>query len=165
MKQSKNRIAIPIWNDYVSNVFDFANQLFLVDVEDNKGTNHRQIPFVQQAMQQRTHQLVELNVDVLICGTISRSLATMLMASHIEVIPFVTGLVDEVLAAYLNKQLDQAKFLQPGCNLRTRRHFCRQYRCKHRWRRAGTRKGRAPELQGEGQHHRDTARPNTGFTD
>ena len=125
MKKSKNRIAIPTWSDYVSNVFDFANQLLLVDVEDEKDMNHTQVPFVQQVIPQRASQLVELNVDVLICGTISRSLATMLMASHIEVIPFVTGPVDEVLSAYLNKQLDQAKFLQPGCNLRTRRHFCR----------------------------------------
>ena len=147
MKKSNNRIAIPIWNDCVSNVVDFANQLLLIDVEDNKDTSHTQIPFVQQVIQRQANQLVEFNVDVLICGTISRSLATVLMATNIEVIPFVTGPVDEVLAAYFNKQLDQAKFLQPGCNLRTRKHFCSEHRCGHRWRGGRMKKRQSSEFR------------------
>ena len=135
MKKSQTRIAIPIWNDYVSNVLDFANQLLLIDIEDNRDANHIQLPLMPRAMSQRASQLIELSVDVLICGTISRSLAIMLMASHIEVIPFVTGPTNEVLDAYLNKQLDQAKFLQPGCSLRTRKYFCQEYECNHRRRR------------------------------
>lgn len=162
-KKPMYRIAIPTWNDYVSNVFDFAHQLLLVEVDDNKDTSHRQIPFVQQVMQRGASQLVELNVDVLICGTISRSLATMLMASHIELIPFVTGSVAEVLDAYLNKQLDQAKFLQPGCNLRARKHFCREYKCDHRCRRARMKKERSSGIHEEGHHH--ISRPSTEFTD
>ena len=47
MKKSKNRIAIPIWNNCVSNVVDFANQLLLIDVEDNRDTSRTQVPFVQ----------------------------------------------------------------------------------------------------------------------
>jgi len=161
MNKSQTRIAIPIWNDYVSNVLDFANQLLLVDVEDNRDMQHTQLPLMPRVVSQRARQLVELDVDVLICGTISRSLGILLLTSHIEVIPFVTGPVNEVLDAYLNKQLDQAKFLQPGCNLRTRRHFCQEYECHHRRRRARARKGRASELQGEEPHHRHSSRPDT----
>ena len=152
MKKSSQRIAIPIWNDCVSNVVDFAHQLMLIDVKDHKDTSHTKIPFLPQLVQQQVKQLLELNVDVLICGTISRPLATMLMATQIEVIPFVTGPADEVLAAYLTGQLDQSKFLQPGCNVRTRRHFCREYSYGHRWRGARRRRGCSSEFR-KGWHH------------
>ena len=148
MTKSHKRIAIPVWNDCVSNVVDFAHQLLLIEVEDSKDTKHTRIPFGWQATQQQVKQLAELKIDVLICGTLSRSLASMLMATRMEVIPFVTGPVDEVLNAYLNGYLDQSEFLQPGCNLRTRRHFCREYAHGHRWRGAGRRKERPPECRG-----------------
>lgn len=150
MKKSNRRIAIAVWDDCVSNVLDFAHQLLLIDVAENKGTNRTRIPFAWQATQQQVMQWAELNVDVLICGTLSRSLASMLMATRMEVIPFVTGPVDEVLSAYLNGHLDQSKFLQPGCNLRMRRRICREYGHGHRWRGARRRKKPPPECRGGG---------------
>ena len=127
------KIAIPIWNGCVSSVLDFAHQLLVVDAEDKKETSRSQIQLNQQAIQQRASRLVELNVNVLICGGISWPLASMLMASNIEVIPFVTGTVDEVLNAYFNNQLTEPQFLQPGCEPGARKGFGRRQRgC--RWR-------------------------------
>ena len=122
------KIAIPIWNGCVSSVFDFAHQLLVGDAEDKKETSRSQIQLDQQAIQQRVSRLVELNVNVLICGGISWPLASMLMASNIEVIPFVTGTVDEVLNAYFNNQLTEPQFLQPGCEPGARKGFGRRRR-------------------------------------
>ena len=47
------RIAIPIWNGFVSNVFDFAGELVVVDAKDRKETGRSHIQLGQQAMQQR----------------------------------------------------------------------------------------------------------------
>ena len=137
------KIAISIWNGFVSNVFDFADQLLVVDVEDQGEVGRSEFQLKQQAIQQRTSQLTKLNVDVLICGGISQSLASMLTASNIEVIPFVTGPVDEVLNAYFNNQLGEPQFLQPGCQVGARKRFCRQRqrRCRHKHRGSQPRNG------------------------
>lgn len=127
MQSSKMKIAIPMWNGCVSSVFDFAHQLLVVDVKDRKEINRSQIQLEQQAIQQRASRLAEMKIDVLICGTISWSLASMLMASNIEVIPFVTGTVDKVLNAYFDNQLAEPQFLQPGCESGARKRFCRRY--------------------------------------
>lgn len=137
------KIAIPIWNGVVSNVFDFADQLLVVDVEDKVEVGRSEFQLGQQVIQQRSNLLTKLNIDVLICGGISQSLASMLEASNIEVIPFVSGPVDEVLNAYFNNQLGEPQFLQPGSQVGARKRFCRQRqrRCRHKHRGSRSRNG------------------------
>jgi len=119
------KIAIPVWNGLVSSVFDFAHQLLVVDVEGRTERGRSEISLGQESMPQRIAKLVDSSVDVLICGAISRPLASMLMASNIEVIPFVSGPVDEVLNAYFDGRLSEPRFLQPGCWPGARKRFCR----------------------------------------
>lgn len=119
------KIAIPVWNGFVSSVFDFAHQLLLVDVEGQTERSRSQIQLGQESAPQRVARLVDLGVDTLICGAISRPLASMLMASNIELIPFVSGPVDEVLNTYINGRLAEPRFLQPGCLPGARKRFCR----------------------------------------
>lgn len=38
------KIAIPIYNSNISNVFDFAHRLLLVEIENNKEVNRSEIP-------------------------------------------------------------------------------------------------------------------------
>jgi len=142
------RIAIPIWNGFVSNVFDFAGELVVVDAKDRKETGRSHIQLGQQAMQQRAGELVRHHVDVLVCGGISGPLAVMLRASNIEVIPFVTGPVEEVLIAYFNDQLTRPQFLQPGCEIGDRERFCRRRAGHPRRCRYGPSRNRPPERQG-----------------
>ena len=123
MQRSKMKIAIPIWNGFVSNVFDFAHQLLVVDAEDKKEISRSQVQLGQQLPQQKVSQLVGLGVDVLICGTISQPIFSMVTSSNIEVIPFVTGPVDQVLEAYFESRLTEPQFLQPGCESGTRKRF------------------------------------------
>ena len=109
------KIAIPVWNDCVSNVFDFAHRLLLVDIENAKVVNRSEVTLKGQSFPQRAGNLKNLGVDVLICGAISRALVTMITASEIEVLAFVTGRVDDVLEAYLTSQLVKPQFSMPGC--------------------------------------------------
>jgi predicted Fe-Mo cluster-binding NifX family protein len=82
-----------------------------------------------QPMQQRVQELLRLGVHVLICGAISQPLASMLAASNIEVIPFVSGTLDQVLDAYFSGRVSEPQFLQPGCRPGARRRFrCAQGR-------------------------------------
>jgi len=95
------KIAIPIYNDSVSNVFDFATRLLLVDIENGKEANRSEVALESQSLSQRTGQIKNLEIDVLVCGAISRVLANMVTTSGIQVLPYVTGQVDDVLQAYL----------------------------------------------------------------
>lgn len=109
------KIAIPIYNESVSNVFDFATRLLLVNIENDKETNRSEVALESQFSPQRVSQLKTLEVDVLVCGAISRVLANMVVTSGIQVLPYVTGEVNDILQAYLTGQLVKSEFSMPGC--------------------------------------------------
>lgn len=127
------KLAIPVYNSSVSNVFDFANRLLLVDIESGKEINRSEVTLENRSLPQRAGQLKSLCVDVLVCGAISRLLANMLIASGIEVVPCITGDADNVLQAYMTGQLLRPEFSMPGCWPGARRGFGHRRRgC--RWR-------------------------------
>ena len=127
------KIAIPIWNGFVSSVFDFAHRLLLVDIENAKVVNQSEVDLKAESLPQRAGSLKNLGVDVLICGAISRALADMIAASGVQVLPFVTGRVAEVLQAYITGQLVQPQFALPGFWPGARKGF-RGWRQRQRWR-------------------------------
>jgi predicted Fe-Mo cluster-binding NifX family protein len=120
------KIAIPIYNSNVSNVFDFAHRLLLVEIENGKEATRSEVALESQLLPQRVGQLKSLDVDILVCGAISRVLAKMVTASGIQLLPYVTGRVDDVLGAYLAGQLVQPQFAMPGCWPGARKGFGRR---------------------------------------
>ena len=120
------KIAIPIYKDSISNVFDFAHRLLLVDIENGREADRSEVALESQLLPQRTGQLKDLGIDVLICGAISRTLANMVITSGIHVLPYVTGSIDDVLQAYLTGQLVKPEFSMPGCWPGARKGFGRR---------------------------------------
>jgi predicted Fe-Mo cluster-binding NifX family protein len=116
------RLAIPVWNDRVSPVFDAASRLVLVDVEDGAERARREEALPESFLAQRAKRLAELGVTVLICGAISRPLAALLEASGINVLAWTAGPVNDVLQAYLAGGLPDARWMMPGCGGRGQRH-------------------------------------------
>ena len=129
------KIAIPIYNDSISNVFDFAHKLLLVEIENCREVGRSEVALQVQSLPERAGSLKPLGVDVLLCGAISRALANMVTASGIEVLPYVTGPVDDVLQAYLTGRLIQPRFIMPGCWPGARKGFgrCRRGDRGYRW--------------------------------
>jgi predicted Fe-Mo cluster-binding NifX family protein len=125
-------LAIAVWNERVSPVFDAARQLVLVDVENGMQQACREEIIQESFLTQRAHRLTDLGVNVLICGAISRPLATLLSASGITVIPWKAGAVDDVLAAYLKGCLRDPCWLMPGCGVRRQRHRAPRGWCRRR---------------------------------
>ena len=122
------KLAIPIWNDRVSSAFDFAHRLLLVDIERGRETSRSEVPFSPESDPEKVNSLKSLGVEVLICGAISRSLASQVRSSGIKILPYVVGQVDEVLKAYLTGRLIHPKFALPGSWPGARRGFCRRRR-------------------------------------
>lgn len=128
------KVAIPVWAGQVSTVFDFTHSLLLVELHSGKEASRSEIPLDESPSLSRAGILSRLGVNVLICGAISRSLATVVAGYGIEIIPFVTGMVDEVLDAYLTGRLADARFFLPGypVSSTTRRKRRRRLRAGHR---------------------------------
>jgi len=118
------RVGIPVFNDRISPVFDTARRLLLVDIEQGQEIGRSEAALVRTSMPLRASRVKELQVDVLLCGAISRPLAQMISALGVTLVPFLAGEVDRALAAYLDGQLPSPQFLMPGCcgkRLRCRR--------------------------------------------
>ncbi len=117
------KVAIPVCSDSVATTTDFARELVVADCQTSSVVRRRRIELEESLPGHRAKQLVQLRVDILICGAISRLLAKLIVDSGIQIIPFVSGPVDSVLEAFLNHKLAQACFLLPGCTVEDRERF------------------------------------------
>ena len=112
---SKTRLAIPIWSGRVCTVFDFSQRLLVVDFEGNKELERKEYALENLPSMIRASRLLRLNVQVLICGAVSSSLAGLVSNYGIRIIPFICGDIDEVLNAYITGSLADPRFRLPGC--------------------------------------------------
>jgi predicted Fe-Mo cluster-binding NifX family protein len=126
MKRLTTRIAIALWQLRISPVFDTTGNLLLLDVNNGREVYRTEHSLHGLSIQKRVDKLVELDVDVLICGAISRPLADMVRASGIRIIPWMKGNVNDVLTWYLTGTPVEPRFLMPG--RRHRRHRFRGQR-------------------------------------
>jgi len=72
--QRSMKVAIPVWQDRVSPVFDVAGRLLLVDVANRQeiGRNAQTLGEIMPHV--RIRRMVEMGVDTLICAGISQPL-------------------------------------------------------------------------------------------
>ena len=111
---SVRKIAIPIWENGISTVFDFTSKLLIVQLQGNQELSRAEIDISAEVPISRARHLMQLGVSVLICGAISQPLAALIGSMGIQIIPYVSGPVDKVLSAYLSGQLINSRFLFPG---------------------------------------------------
>lgn len=109
------RIAIPIWNDHVSPVFDSAERLLVVEVDHDQKTACRSTILLEPNQARRAAQLSRLGIDQLLCGAVSRALEDLLNSSGVRVHGRIRGEVEDVLQAFLTDGLDDHRFCLPGC--------------------------------------------------
>jgi len=114
------RVAVAVWNNRISPVFDVAQRLLVCDLEGGRVISRREEDVSGLTPQERTARLGASGAQALICGAISRPMAAMVTATGVRLIPFVAGEVDEVLAAFSAGRLRGPAYLMPGCH-------------RHRW--------------------------------
>jgi predicted Fe-Mo cluster-binding NifX family protein len=108
------RIALTIWEDKVSPLLDTANKLLIIDSETQKKVSRFEALVLERDISRRCHFIRDLNIDVLICGGVSRQLSEMLMALEIKVVSGISGPAEDVLDAYLKGKLLDSTFFMPG---------------------------------------------------
>jgi predicted Fe-Mo cluster-binding NifX family protein len=127
------KIALSIFKDSISTVFDSADQLLILDEDEATGKKRTIIKLSTADAAVRATQLKEKGVEVLICGAISRPLKSSISSAGIVVYPFVRGLLEDVIAAYQNGRITSEVFAMPGC----RRRECAGRRRRNRSRQGG----------------------------
>jgi predicted Fe-Mo cluster-binding NifX family protein len=110
------KIALSVWKEYISTVFDTADQLLILEFNGTEDRKRTMVKMNAADVAGRASQISEKQIDILICGAISRPLEAALKSLGIQVHAFVRGPVEEVLAAYQNGGLDQEIFALPGCH-------------------------------------------------
>ncbi|MCK5241226.1 NifB/NifX family molybdenum-iron cluster-binding protein [bacterium] len=115
------KLAISIWENRLAPVFDVSRRFLIIDIECNQELNRYETTIPETSLIGKAGSIIELKVEVLICGAISRLYEEMLLASGIQVVPRICGQVEEVLQAFITGKLDEKRFLMPGCCGRRRR--------------------------------------------
>ena len=107
------KVAITVWQDRISPVFDSSQWLQVHDINGDHVDVHREhiggrSPF------EKVERLKELGVDILLCGAVTRALHISLISAGMDVYPFVCGSADAVLKDLLKNRKIDRRFAMPG---------------------------------------------------
>lgn len=114
------KIAIPVSGGRVSTVFDVADEIILVEGEPGDTHRRRRARLSVNDRSRKAVELVNLGVEVLICGAVSKPLENMIDLAGIKLISFVRGNVEDILKAYYQGCLEDPCYALPGCRHRRR---------------------------------------------
>ena len=117
------KVAITIWRQRLSPVFESSNQLMVVDCHQGRIIKQSKYSFAAYSQLAKVEALNKLKVDLLICGAISSTYYNVLTASGIKVISFISGAWEEILNACLQKKSSLNGYKMPGCANKHRRRF------------------------------------------
>ncbi len=109
------KVALTIWGNRISPVFDSARKLLIAEVKDNKVLSRHYELFNSEEVSGLAELLTGLGINVLICGAISKRFSDIIETSEIKLCPFITGHVDVVLKSYAENENISPDFFMPGC--------------------------------------------------
>lgn len=107
--------AIPVWNRRISPVFDTAERVLIARLEGGRIEDRTEALLIDLTPLEKIRLLKSSHVDLVICGGLSRLYSRLLLAERIEVIPWMSGDVEEILQAYCEGVLEPGDFRMPGC--------------------------------------------------
>lgn len=109
------RVAVTVWEDRISPVFDASRHLLIAKIENGQITHQSNLIFDPRSPAKLTNTLGRLDVPVLTCGAISQVPANTITAGGITLVPFIAGKVNRVLRAHAKGQSLASAFAMPGC--------------------------------------------------
>ena len=110
------KVAVTIWEDRISPVFDASRRLLIVDIKNSRIGDRSLLVFDPEQPSSLAKTLVNLGVKVLICGAVSQLPATIINAAGITLVAFIAGEVERVLDAFARGESLEPTFLMPGCH-------------------------------------------------
>ena len=113
------KIALTVWGNRISPVFDSAQTLLVAQIKNDKVIKKSYERFDSDSAG-FPDDFKKMGISVLICGAISEKSANIMAVSGIKLIPFVTGNAAQVLDLYLSNKPVSSAYFMPG----TKRQGC-----------------------------------------
>ncbi len=110
------KVAVTVWEDRISPVFDASRRLLIAEIENARITDRSYVLFDSELPSSLAKSLAKLDVPVLICGAVSQVPANVISAGGITLIPFIAGEVERVLEVYAKGNSLEPTFVMPGCH-------------------------------------------------
>jgi len=120
------KIAITIWGNRISPVFDVASTLLVADIDNKMILKKSYISFDPGIPLNLIKTLKDLSISIVFCGAISKKHSDLIIKNDIQLISFVTGNALKFLDNFVHKytvdpafsvkQIIDEKFIMPGYN-------------------------------------------------
>ncbi|MFW2366270.1 MAG: NifB/NifX family molybdenum-iron cluster-binding protein [Desulforhopalus sp.] len=110
-------IAITVWGNRISPVFEASKTLLVVEITGGEIVCKAIKSFCPTKFDSYRSLFQALDVQLLLCGAICGNGINSIEASGVEVIPFLTGEVENVLQHFINGK-EIKGFVMPGCPVR-----------------------------------------------
>ena len=108
-------VAVPVWQDRVSPVFDTASRLLVVRRQRGREVERKEFVLGALSSEALARSVAELRVDVLLCAAISEPLRLALERGGVRVETHLCGEVEAVLQAFHAGNWRRSEFRMPGC--------------------------------------------------
>ena len=110
------KLAITIWGNRISPVFDAAKTLLVVEIKNGRLWRKEYIPFDPLAIESMLAIFRNKKINTLICGAISTHPAEIIVNSDIRLVSFVMGNAHDFLESFTGKNHIEPVFVMPGCS-------------------------------------------------
>ena len=110
-----------VWGERVSPLFDVSRRALLLDLAEGRVVGRDELDLPEGSGEASLAALRRHGATTLLCGAVSEELALRAAALGLELVPFLAGEVEAVIAAYLTSRLRNDAFAMPGCGGRWRR--------------------------------------------
>lgn len=127
MAKERERVALTAWEERISPVFDSSRSLYIAHLSGGEIIETSLEPFNPEVRWHLVDLLKNFQIDTLICGAVPGRVSNIITSCGVELIPFISGRIDEILDLYRKKNRIPIDFLMPGCGRRCRSRFCESH--------------------------------------
>ena len=121
-------VAIAAYRNRIASLFESSEKFVIIHSPSYDIKNSKSIAITNNSFNDLLQLLKNNSIKILTCGAICSDNRRILEAHNIEVIPWITGDVQNVIQAFRSSNLISSSFLMPGCG---KRHCHRNRRFRH----------------------------------
>ncbi len=112
------RVGLTVWDTRISPVADTATEVLVAQCDGATWATERRVPLGGEGHGRMAGRIAALELDVLVCGAVSRRFGALLEQSGVRVLPWVAGEWQDVLDAVASGELTPDRFVMAGCGRR-----------------------------------------------
>jgi predicted Fe-Mo cluster-binding NifX family protein len=133
------KIAIPIDGNDVATVLDFAREIMVFTYGPDSTLHKERLSLPLHIPSLHAQKLLDLSIDMLICGAISDSVAAMIWHQGIDILPGLSGRPDTIVYEFFAGRNRLSAYMLPGFEANGWKGCCNRYGRKSRSGRQGMR--------------------------